>query len=88
MSRIKEVNLLETERIPAAGGASAGAFDIRCLWQVAGTVEHWGHIHARTNQYTARFHVEAVDTAYKITSMELQAQERVKFETSLRTMPI
>lgn len=72
---------------PAAGGASSldpRAFARSCQWTVAGTVEHWGHIHARTNRYTAEFLVEPCDGAWKITGLEVGDQEKVKFETSIR----
>ncbi|MEM7475548.1 MAG: hypothetical protein AAF483_11210, partial [Planctomycetota bacterium] len=59
-------------------------FTYKGLWNVAGTVEHWGHIHARTNQYEARFEIETRENTWKITSLDLLAEERVSFETSLR----
>ena len=48
-----------------------GGFARYCRWTVAGTVEHWGHIHERTNQYEAVFAVEPVDNAWKVTNIEL-----------------
>lgn len=65
-------------------GLDDRAFAYFCDWTVEGTVEHWGHIHARTNGYKARFIVEPRDGAWKITALEVRAEERVKFETSLR----
>lgn len=45
-------------------------FTYRCEWDLAGTVEHWGHIHERKNHYDATFDVQAVDDAWKITRMK------------------
>ncbi len=46
-------------------------------WNVAGSVGHWGHIHQRTNQYEARFTVEAIDGVWKITSLDVLQEERL-----------
>lgn len=86
VSRIREVKLLDgrQEPLPAGRQDSDRGFAYRCRWNVNGTVEHWGHIHARTNQYEAIFAVRPRDNAWKITDMELLDEKRVKFETTLR----
>jgi hypothetical protein len=50
--------------------AEEPGFTYRCEWDLAGTVEHWGHIHERKNHYDASFDVQAVDNAWKITRMK------------------
>jgi hypothetical protein len=60
---------------PAKGTAGAGSlappgFAIRANWKIKGTVEHWGHIHQRTNIYDAVFNVQNVDNQWKITDYE------------------
>ncbi|HBE68533.1 MAG TPA: hypothetical protein DDW52_10335 [Planctomycetaceae bacterium] len=91
VSRIKSVEIVEggtTSAEDSGGGATSAddalQFGYQSRWDVAGTVEHWGHIHSRTNQYEARFEIETRGSTWKITDMELLAEERVSFETSLR----
>jgi hypothetical protein len=89
VSRIHEVSILavQDDPLPRTGTGqerNEHRFVRRCRWNVAGTVEHWGHIHERTNQYEAVFVVEPVDNAWKITDMLLVDEQRVKFETRLR----
>lgn len=87
ISRIKDVRLVSTERQALEDADPGRAFGMHCTWQVEGSVEHWGHIHTRTNQYQARFTVEALESGWKITGMEVLAEERVKFDTGLRVLP-
>ena len=86
VSRIRAVTLLDGQAEPMGQPVRAGAkgFRYRCRWDVAGTVEHWGHIHSRTNQYEAVFDVEPRDATWKITDVEVLDEQRVKFETNLR----
>ena len=89
VSRIREVRIVDNEPLPlgrTTGTADERAFAYLCRWTVTGTVEHWGHIHARTNEYQAHLTVEPRENAWKITSLELQDERRVSFETSLRGM--
>ena len=87
-SRIKQVELLDGELKPlsvATQDADSGdGFAYRCRWNVAGTVEHWGHIHERTNQYQALFTIRRVADHWKITDLEVLDERRVQFKTSLR----
>ncbi len=59
-------------------------FAYRCQWDLVGTVEHWGHIHQRTNQYNALFNVKLVDDAWKITDMVVLNESQGPVKTSLR----
>ncbi|GIW92249.1 MAG: hypothetical protein KatS3mg110_0290 [Pirellulaceae bacterium] len=88
-SKIRRVSILDWQRLPVAKATGdlrdgSPAFAGRCAWQVEGTVEHWGHVHARTNQYTAHFVVAQRDGYWKIVDVELLSEERVQFETKLR----
>ncbi len=60
------------------------SFAVKSTWTVAGTVEHWGHIHTRTNQYQAVFYLEPVEGVWKLTGMNLLDEQRLPFQTSLR----
>jgi hypothetical protein len=59
-------------------------FQYACQWDIIGTVEHWGHIHRRTNKYEATFTVQKIDDHWKITGMELDKPIVGKVETDLR----
>ncbi len=85
IARIDEVNLLEGKPEPAFDlPLPEPGFGYRCKWNLVGTVEHWGHIHQRTNQYDAEFLVQLKDDAWKITSMQVLDEEQGQVETSLR----
>jgi hypothetical protein len=59
-------------------------FPYRCKWNIVGTIEHWGHIHERTNQYDALFEVKVVDGAWKIVAMDVLDQPQGVVKTRLR----
>jgi hypothetical protein len=89
VSRIREVAILQSRDDPLPNldvgqKRPERGFARYCLWNVAGTVEHWGHIHERTNQYEAIFVIEPVGDHWKITDMVLLDEQRLKFETRLR----
>jgi len=86
ISRVREVKILNGSKMPPAEtGADGGrGFVFRCDWTVNGTVEHWGHIHSRTNQYDALFTVQARKDGWKITDLDVLGEKRVKFKTTLR----
>jgi len=89
MSRISEVAILSGQNEPfpndnADKQRDERGFCQRCRWNVSGTVEHWGHIHERTNQYEALFVVEPVASVWKITELLLLDEQRVQFEPRLR----
>lgn len=87
IAEINDVKILSGAPVlvPARYGEPL-AFDYQCRWTVEGNVEHWGHIHARTNQYDALFRVAQRDDAWKIVSVELLDEQRVNFQTRLRGM--
>ena len=88
ISRIRKVTIVDGNKapLPAADDTSdPRSFGFRCTWTVSGTVEHWGHIHSRTNEYQALFVVEPIENSWKITGLETINQRRLKFETELRT---
>jgi len=59
-------------------------FQYRCRWNLIGTIEHWGHIHERTNQYEADFLVQLKNDAWKITGMKMRDEQQGVVKTSLR----
>jgi len=47
-------------------------------WDVNGSVGHWGHIHQRANHYEAEFVIEPVNQVWKIKTMKVYNEERIK----------
>jgi len=83
VARVKEVIVVKTE--PAVGKSKKG-FAQRVTWQVHGTVEHWGHIHMRVNEYSADLKIEPADAAWKITALNVARQSQVKSAVILRKL--
>lgn len=89
VSRVGTVDVTESIDVPiedsdAASDLDPRAFRRHCSWAVSGSVEHWGHIHSRTNRYEASFTVEPRDQAWKITDLDVTSQERDAIQTSIR----
>jgi hypothetical protein len=74
-AKVKEVEILDVSVGEVAGRPLALAFTSN--WTAFGTVGHWGHIHARKNQYEAIITVEPVDGVWKITDLELLDETRI-----------
>jgi hypothetical protein len=72
-ARVKEVDLVELEASPSAGGG----FRARAAWNVAGSVGHWGHMHQRRNRYRAEIDVASVDGRWKLVGLEILEEERL-----------
>lgn len=85
VSRVNEIEILDGTKRPVSGSPSAfQAFEYRCSWTVTGTVEHWGHIHTRTNLYEAVFTVEGTADGWRFTGFEPIREERQEMRTRLR----
>ena len=76
---IEKVELVDGSPVPVSktGQQSAISFGYKANWTLDGTIEHWGHIHQRTNQYQARFLVELLESedgtgGWKITNIQDQ----------------
>jgi hypothetical protein len=101
VARVRRLEILDAElqsegATVSAAASTAPGFMYRCRWNVSGTVEHWGHIHERTNQLEAIFHVVAqpadsgetatVERHWKFTQMNIVDSQRLQFETRLRNV--
>lgn len=85
VSRVEKVERVDGRHQGASGSTGASrAFDYRSTWSVTGTVEHWGHIHTRTNQYEAVFTIEALPLGWKITGFEPLREQPLQIQTRLR----
>jgi hypothetical protein len=78
-SRVQEVKIVAGKMKP-----KKSSFTYDCTWRVTGTVEHWGHIHTRENEYEGTFAISSTQTGWKITDYDLHRQKRLKYETGLR----
>jgi hypothetical protein len=83
VARVREVKIVKTE--PSAGDGESG-FAERVTWQVAGTVEHWGHIHTRVNEYSADLRIAPADGSWRIIAMNVSRQSQVKSVVALRAL--
>lgn len=71
---------VEAVEVLAAGEIATRdrGFTVRSEWTVGGMVTHFGHRHFRQNRYDARIEVTPVDGTWKIRSIEILDQERIK----------
>jgi hypothetical protein len=73
-AKVTEVAMLDVQ--PEALRGEPG-FRALCSWTVAGSVGHWGHVHQRTNRYSAELTVQPVDGAWRVTALTLLEEERL-----------
>ena len=65
--------------------ADGNRLPVDCTWRVIGTVEHWGHIHTRENEFAARMKISATPEGRgRIVGFEVTDEKRVRFETAVR----
>jgi hypothetical protein len=83
VAHVQEVKVLKTE--PGEARSTHG-FTERITWQVEGTVEHWGHIHTRVNEYSADLEIQPADGSWKIASLTVGRQSQVKSAVLLRKL--
>jgi hypothetical protein len=83
VARVQEVKVVKAE---LAEGKTKNGFAERVTWQVEGTVDHWGHIHTRINEYSADLQIEPAGASWKITAMNVARQSQVKSAVVLRKL--
>jgi hypothetical protein len=83
VARVQEVKVVKSESRKEAVG---NGFGEHMTWQVEGTVEHWGHIHTRVNEYSADFLIQHSEGSWKITAMNVGRQSQVKSSVLLRKL--
>lgn len=79
---ISHVDHVEVVSVTPPKGTSSSETD--AVWRVTGTVEHWGHVHTRVNEYQATIGLGREQGAWKLESLEPSGERRVKFETHIR----
>ena len=72
-AKVKELELIELETQAGPGGGIVA----QVVWDVSGSVGHWGHIHGRSNRYRAGLGIRPVDGVWKLTSLDLLEEERL-----------
>ena len=83
VARVKDVKILKAEPLD---GKNKNGFNERVTWQVEGTVEHWGHIHTRVNEYAADLQIEAAGGSWRIAAMNVSRQSQVRSAVMLRNL--
>ena len=51
--------------------------NVASSWIVAGSVGHWGHVHQRTNAYSANLEISEIDGVWKLTRLEILDERRL-----------
>jgi hypothetical protein len=74
-ARVEAVEVVEVDSVDP--GTPEG-FVARTAWTVGGTVTHFGHRHFRQNRYDARVTVVPVDGYWKIRSLEVFDEKRLR----------
>ena len=73
-AKVSSVKILSSE--VSYPDPNQARFDVHCRWRVQGRVEHWGHTHLRTNEYTATYGVLRTEGRWRIASLQLEDQTR------------
>jgi len=71
---VEAVEVLEASEIESR----EPGFAVRSIWTVGGMVTHFGHRHFRQNRYDARVEIVPVAGTWKIQTIEMLDQERVR----------
>lgn len=79
VARVKDVQILSADVVStgALPGTHAPAVQLESRWRVRGAVYHWGHVHNRTNEYSARYTIAQCGDTWKITGVEVLTQQRI-----------
>ena len=72
-AKVKTLELVSTDNLIRQDDG----FSIHTIWNVFGSVGHWGHVHQRTNQYEANLSFRPLDGQWKLTSMEVIQEHRL-----------
>ncbi len=79
IAQVKQVSVLKV-----APKTETNPPRLECTWRVVGTVEHWGHIHTRENEFEALLEVRSKQGFWKLAGIEIVNEKRIRFETGLR----
>lgn len=74
-ARVESVEILEVRKVEPA---AEGGFTAQAGWKVGGTVTHFGHRHFRQNRYDALVALVPDDGVWKVRSIEILEEERLR----------
>ncbi len=83
IARVRDVSVTDIRPLEPA---LPDGFVNRVTWRVDGTVEHWGHIHARVNEYAADIGVVRAGGVWKIRALQVVSQKQISVGTTVRTL--
>jgi hypothetical protein len=72
-AKVKKLELIDLESTAGPGDGLVA----QVVWDVTGSVGHWGHIHGRSNRYRASLGIKPVDGVWKLISLDLLEEERL-----------
>ena len=72
-AKVKDIELVEI----STRSGDDGAFVAEAIWNVYGSVGHWGHIHQRSNRYVAELDITPIDDIWKLTGLEIIDEQRL-----------
>ncbi len=79
LCRVKSVTLIQSkvEALTRNPQRQTAELILDARWRVEGVVYHWGHSHARVNEYRARYTIAAMPAGWRIVAVEPLEQRRV-----------
>jgi hypothetical protein len=57
---------------------------MRCRWEVTGTVEHWGHLHTRVDEFVGELTLSRERTGWLLDKFQVSEQKQQAIKTTLR----
>lgn len=70
VDNVKIIDVIEKE-------SKSDGIAYQCVWQVEGTVGHWGHIHRRINRYDAILEIKPVEGIWKLHNLDIIEEVRL-----------
>ncbi len=77
---VRDVVVTSVEIVPGDGDQ----LSLRCRWQVTGTVEHWGHLHTRVDEFVGELTLSRERTGWLLDKFRVSEQKQQAIKTTLR----
>jgi len=89
VSHVDEVRVRQADvtAIALDPATSAPRFEVDVVWEVDGSVFHFGHAHRRTHEYRAQYGVAVGAEGWRIASHEIRGQRRLRAEDDVVVPP-
>lgn len=78
LCRVRQVTPISTRLGASHAKPTPPAFAVVACWQVEGVVYHWGHSHARTNEYEAEYVIAPAADGWRIVAAHPISQRRIQ----------